>query len=186
MENFIGIYDNALSDEECDRLINHHETSSTGKGHVIIEGKSVEEISHKKSIEIDESVFSNPDHKIIYDIVYENLIKYTNKYIEKYFPIKYIAKWQIDHEFSFKKFVDESYGFKMWHTEHGPGEVSTRILVWMYYLNDAESGTEFQFYPKIKAKKGRLVIWPASWTHFHRSEPNKGLKYILSGWYSFY
>ena len=36
------------------------------------------------------------------------------------------------------------------------------------------------------SKKGRLVIWPASWTHFHRSEPNKGLKYIISGWYSFY
>ena len=37
-------------------------------------------------------------------------------------------------------------------------------------------------YPTVRAKMGRCVIWPAGWTHFHRSQLNKGVKYIVSGW----
>ena len=28
-------------------------------------------------------------------------------------------------------------------------------------------------------------MWPAGWTHVHRGAPNKGVKYVLSGWYSY-
>ena len=59
---------------------------------------------------------------------------------------------------------------------------SLRVLAWMFYLNDAKSGTEFLNYPKVKAKKGRGIVWPAFWTHVHRSEANKGVKYIVTGW----
>ena len=51
----------------------------------------------------------------------------------------------------------------------------------MFYLNDA-SGTEFMHYPTVRAKIGRCVIWPAGLTHMHKSQINKGLKYIISGW----
>ena len=40
-------------------------------------------------------------------------------------------------------------------------------------------------FPTVRAKMGRCVIWPAGWTHIHRSAPNKGLKYYLSGWVSY-
>ena len=37
-----------------------------------------------------------------------------------------------------------------------------------------------------EAKEGRLVIWPAYWTHFHKSQVSKTTtKYILTGWYRF-
>ena len=55
----------------------------------------------------------------------------------------------------------------------------------MFYLTDAKSGTEFMHYPTMSAKKGRCIIWPASFTHVHRSAPNKGVKYIISGWISY-
>ena len=71
----------------------------------------------------------------------------------------------------------------MWHTEQGR-RTANRIAVWQFYLNNAESGTEFMSYPTVNAKMGRCVIWPAAWTHVHRSAPNKGLKYIISGWIS--
>ena len=39
--------------------------------------------------------------------------------------------------------------------------------------------------PTVDARMGRCVIWPAAFTHLHRSElPNKGLKYIVTGWIS--
>ena len=105
------------------------------------------------------------------------------KYHEKYDNLNHISFWKCDHVFTFKKFESEHDGFKSWHTEHGTG-TANRIAVWQFYLNDAESGTEFMSYPTINAKIGRCVIWPASWTHVHRSAPNKGLKYIISGWMS--
>ena len=57
--------------------------------------------------------------------------------------------------------------------------------MWMFYLNNAQSGTDFMNFSTVKAKRGRCVIWPAFWTHYHRSTLNKGLKYITSGWMSF-
>ena len=106
------------------------------------------------------------------------LQKYTDKYIEKYIPLKHVKKWGVDDEFTLKKFEGEDDGFKVWHMEHSIHN-PYRILVWMFYLNDAQSGTEFFHHPNIESKKGRLVIWPAGWTHFHKSELNKGTKYII-------
>ena len=61
----------------------------------------------------------------------------------------------------------------------------------MLYLNNAKSGTRF-YYPDliqnkvVNAKRGRIVIWPAYWTHPHSGvTPNKGDKYIATGWYIF-
>ena len=56
----------------------------------------------------------------------------------------------------------------------------------MFYLNNAKCGTEFMEYPTVQAKIGRLVIWPAFWTHVHKGViPNKGIKYIITGWASY-
>ena len=57
-------------------------------------------------------------------------------------------------------------------------------MAWMFYLNDAKSGTEFANYPTINAKMGRCVIWPSFWTHLHKGViPNRGIKYIATGWF---
>ena len=55
----------------------------------------------------------------------------------------------------------------------------------MFYFNNAKSGTEFLFQRNIKPKKGRLIIWPAAFTHTHRAQKNKGLKYFATGWVNF-
>jgi len=83
-------------------------------------------------------------------------------------------------------------GFKIWHCERNSASpiIRERHLVYMMYLNDIddEGGTEF-FYQKrkVKPKKGRIVIWPADWTHTHRGVTSMTQeKYIVTGWYSFY
>jgi len=59
----------------------------------------------------------------------------------------------------------------------------------MIYLNTVSDGggTKFTCYDEtINAEEGRLVIWPASWTHTHHGcvSPTEH-KYIATGWYSF-
>jgi hypothetical protein len=57
------------------------------------------------------------------------------------------------------------------------------------YLNDVEHGGETEFlYQKrrVSAKTGRVVIWPAGYTHVHRGNPPlSGEKYLLTGWLEF-
>ena len=177
--NFIETYDDALSSEKCDKLIDYFNKSPHREGMV---GDHKIDPNQKKSTELGNSLFSL--HTLPFQLISPTLQKYTDKYVEKYIPLKHVKKWGVDDEFTLKKFEGEDEGYKVWHMEHGI-ETPYRILVWMFYLNDAQSGTEFHNYPKIESKKGRLVIWPAGWTHYHQSELNKGIKYIMSGWYSF-
>ena len=58
----------------------------------------------------------------------------------------------------------------------------------MVYLNDVEEGGETEFLYqqlKIKPSKGRVVIWPGSFTHLHRGNPPMSTKYIATGWFAF-
>ena len=58
----------------------------------------------------------------------------------------------------------------------------------MFYLNTVkDGGTYFENYDlSLEAVEGRLVIWPAYWTHFHRGIVSKTeTKYIATGWFSF-
>ena len=59
---------------------------------------------------------------------------------------------------------------------------------WMIYLNDAESGTEFPYQEIVlQPKQGLCAVWPAYWTHPHKGvTPNRGDKYIATGWINFY
>ena len=179
--SYIECYDDALTKEECRILISLFEKGKKIPGYTYYNGERVVDSDIKKSIELD--ALNLYDGSSLSAIVYRALAPCINKYQEKYNNLNNISFWECDSVFTFQKYDGEDEGFKGWHTEHGMG-TANRIAVWHFYLNDAESGTEFMSYPTINAKIGRCVIWPASWTHVHRSAPNKGLKYIISGWMS--
>ena len=180
--SFIEIYDNVLSSEDCDRLITEFESSRQTPGKTAA-GYNPE---RKKSKELVLPRMS--DSSVRSSIIFTALDHCINKYKKTYPSLNHLNKFMFEDVYTFKKFETPEDGFKVWHTEHGPSYhhmVSDRILVWMFYLNDAKSGTEFMHYPTMSAKKGRCIIWPASFTHVHRSAPNKGVKYIISGWISY-
>lgn len=78
-------------------------------------------------------------------------------------------------------------GFHTWHCEIGDISSIDRSIVWMLYLNDIpenEGETEFLWQKmRIQPKAGRLVMWPAFFTHTHRGNPvYTHSKYIITGW----
>ena len=77
-------------------------------------------------------------------------------------------------------------GFHNWHYENTGLQVSARKLVIQLYLNTIEEGGETEFLyinKRIKAEQGRLIIFPAAFTHTHRGNPPIGKdKYIVSTW----
>jgi len=84
----------------------------------------------------------------------------------------------------------EGGGFTMWHSELPIFSQKWEILrerfaTWMFYLNDTDTGyTDFMHQKlSIKPETGKLVIWPAYFTHTHRANPDlKEDKYIMTGW----
>lgn len=85
---------------------------------------------------------------------------------------------------------EDGGGFHRWHYEQGSGvETRSRFAVWMLYLNTVETGgkTEFKYQDlAVKPEAGTMVIWPATYTHVHRANPDLvGKKYIATGWFNF-
>jgi hypothetical protein len=62
-----------------------------------------------------------------------------------------------------------------------------RVITFIWYLNDVTEGGETEFFGgeiKIKPEKGKLVLFPASWTFPHRGKmPISNDKYIITNWF---
>ena len=184
--SFIEIYDKALSSKECNILISQFENHpKKTEGMVYTNGVRTFNRDVKDSLEIDDPSFSDPT--IITSIISTSLNKCFVKYRKKHSTLndQVFSRLKFDNLYTFKKFEGKNGGFKKWHCEHGMDDItSKRILVWSFYLNNC-SGTDFMYYPNVSGKKGRCVIFPASFNYMHKSAPNKGVKYYVSGWISY-
>ena len=175
IDNFISVNDGVISKEDCNFLISTYESESRKR---IMppqnSGRVCETITYSTDRESDWKV-----NRIFLKSFSPYFEKYTNKYKD---ALCLSDKWSCDPQYNIQKYVDGDGYFDL-HHEQG-FRFPFRMLAWMVYLNDAKCGTEFPYQKKkVKAKTGRLVIWPAGWTHLHKGEtPNKGLKYITTGW----
>lgn len=186
--NFIEKYDNIFTKNECNYLINLFESCPFH-----VEGRAGGEVNYEKKKGIGIDLFFKSDNENIVtegnqrinEIILPSVIECLKEYKKKYPLIDKVSSWNIDNYYHIQRF-NEGEGYYIIHCEQ-EGITSKRMLVWMIYLNDAKSGTRF-YHQKVdmKAKSGRVVIWPAAWTHMHSGIiPNKGTKYIATGWFSY-
>lgn len=121
---------------------------------------------------------------------YPELNKVLDFYKDKY---KYCHEgqgaWTVCENWNIQKYEPKE-GFYAWHTERINITNCSRHLVFMTYLNDVNDGGETEFFYqniKVKPKKGLTIFWPADWTFTHRGiTSNTEIKYITTGWYSYY
>jgi len=129
------------------------------------------------------------------DIDDPRIFKYVNSlnqciknYEEKYFYVRNCDNYGLKYGFNIQNYP-EGGGYKKWHFERGSmGNMSSRLLVFMTYLNDVQfGGTEFYFQQlQVQAQKGLTLLWPADWTHTHRGViSNTQSKMIATGWFNF-
>ena len=179
----IEVYHNALANEECDILIQQFEDDpNKSKGRVNNSSGKVEE---RHDLKQSTDLILNKDSYEYNCIIMSSLVKYMDKYCEKYPHLTTISPWVASSVYNIQRY-DDGEGYFMMHCEHDE-KAPFRILAWMYYLNDAECGTYFPTQEiTLSATKGDLAIWPAFWTHPHKGvTPNIGTKYIATGWIEF-
>lgn len=77
-------------------------------------------------------------------------------------------------------------GFYTWHNDFNVNKNNApRIVTFIWYLNTIHKGgfTEFIDGTQIQPEEGKLLLFPATWTHMHRGvSPVDQTKYICTGW----
>ena len=177
----IGVYENAFSDEWCNKIIDYFNVNysesflrSSDDGAQLGTRDRTVEINNQSLQEEFCTVFENtiyPLYQHNYFFGPPKTFNYTGFKIQKTFPTE---------------------GYHVWHAELPSTnhveekELMTRFGVYTLYLNDVEEGGETEFLYqslRIPPKKGTLCIFPSYFTHIHRGNPPlSGEKYILTGW----
>jgi hypothetical protein len=178
ISNFIGVYDNYILDLECKKAVDLFQQEDKLK-------RTLNRLSSEKSGVLqkeDQQYFIDGVKPLMlnFDIALKHYLKYTG----------FLEAYGIDNVFYTHLKIQKTLpteGYHVWHVEHnGDYNNSKRGLAFGIYLNDVEEGgeTEFlHFSRRVKPKKGRIVIWPASFPYVHRGNPPlSGEKYLLTSW----
>ena len=186
INNFIGVYDNYITLEECNKAIRLYEEQNKFDhtvNRIGTQNRSIIEMQDQQFFAGAGNVdvwWKNLKPMIAnFDLAWNHYIKNTGA-DEAYGGNFHYTSLKIQ-----KTLPTE--GYHVWHIEHGPGfENEPRAFVFSIYLNDVEEGgeTEFlHFSKRVKPKTGRIVIWPSGFPYLHRgNSPLSGEKYILTSW----
>lgn len=184
-KDFISIYENALSKENCDFIIQDFERHAANNPSSIINNKN--QFDNQEMGRLDYCIFAEKCLPDLCNIVNKTLDECLHLYTEEFFPLKQV---KARSEVVKLQRTPPRGGFHFWHSEIHSRKNMDRVLVWMIYLNDIPDGegeTEFLWQGiRVKPKAGTCVIWPAQFTHTHRGNPVYSCdKYIATGWYTY-
>lgn len=188
-ENFIRVYDNAVSSEFCLGIIEFFEWS-------LKNNRTFGRVESNPLNKQDTSVLLNPIN--LWEISFKR--EHVGGYIEEFNR----AFWDVCYPMYAKEFdtLNQSErhsiytykvqktlpreGYHVWHHEADGRDRSGRLMAYVLYLNDVSEGGETEFLyqqQRVAPKQGSLVIFPGAYTHAHRGNPPlSGAKYILTGW----
>ena len=186
IDNFIGVYDNYITKEECNKAIKLYENENKFNNTINRIGFEKVSILQKQ----DQQFFAGSNNVDVwweslkpmmlnFDLAWNHYCKNTgaqDAYNQQFFYTTLKIQKTLPTE-----------GYHVWHIEHGKGyDNEPRAFVFSIYLNDVKEGgeTEFlNFSKRTKPKTGRIVIWPAGFPYVHRGNPPlSGQKYILTSW----
>tara|TARA_R110000744_G_scaffold69219_1_gene140551 strand:+ start:521 stop:1129 length:609 start_codon:yes stop_codon:yes gene_type:complete len=187
IDNFIGVYDNYITPEECNKAIKLYEDQNKFNNTVNRIGGEQASILQKQ----DQQFFATNSNLDVWWESLKSMVLNFNiawNHYDKNTGARDAYSGVPFHYTSLKiQKTLPTEGYHVWHLEHGKGfENEPRAFVFSIYLNDVEDGgeTEFlHFSKRVKPKTGRIVIWPAAFPYLHRGNPPlSGEKYILTSW----
>ena len=187
INNFIGVYDNYITKEECDKAIKLYEDENKFNktiNRIATENASILQKQDKQYFAAGHNLDiwwdSLKSMMFNFDMAWKHYTKNTGAEdayggVPFYFTSLKIQK------------TLPTEGYHIWHVEHGKGfDNEPRAFVFTIYLNNIEEGgeTEFlHFSKRVSPKTGRIVIWPAGFPYVHRGNPPLlGEKYIVTSW----
>jgi hypothetical protein len=188
-DDLIIEYPNNLDGDFCDHLIEKFE-----KDDRIIDGTVgsgyMPEIKQSKDLLISIHDEWNEEDLKISSILTKANQTYTDQ-IRPKFELGAAGQNFEDTGYQIQKTVPG--GFYSWHNDfscfydQNVKEIRPRLFTFIWYLNtiheENDGYTEFISGKRVQPEQGKLLIFPATWTYFHRGVPPKNqTKYIMTGW----
>jgi hypothetical protein len=182
-KDFVSIYDNALSLEECGYIIDTFDGIEANEQEKVDLGAGFYNGELNRN---DFCVFSSKHCPDIHQMVGAKLHDCLAMYCDHYFVARGVQASSVEVKL---QRTPKRGGYHIWHCEQDSPKHADRVLVWTIYLNDIpynEGETEFLWQGiRVNPKAGRCAIWPAAFTHTHRGNPvYTHDKYIATGWYT--
>tara|TARA_X000000368_G_scaffold106572_1_gene82647 strand:- start:83 stop:670 length:588 start_codon:yes stop_codon:yes gene_type:complete len=190
MTNFIQRTSGAISEEECNTVIDFFENNKERhyKGKVGSDSRldSKAKIDTEMGISLKELI---EDSRL--NPVARGLKNACDEYVENYPFLLKLREWSIEIVFKIQKYnPNEAYFAEHCENSGGiDGSIERRIAAVMVYLNTVTDGGQTHFPTQnisFSPKVGDILMWPAYWTHPHHGIPSPTqTKYIITGWYVF-
>lgn len=193
MKEFIGVFENAITDQHCEELIDAFKTSKE-RGQTRMRQEYDDSLITGKD---DESMTLAEPSPELSKITFQNqagFLEYMNdEIVEAY--VKQHPILAENPRCVFEGKVQRTLpgqGYHIWHCEQNGTKTHDRdrFLAWSVFLNDVEEGGETEFlhqHLRFKPKAGTALVFPAYFTHLHRGNPPlSGEKYIATGWVEYF
>ena len=195
MEDFIGVFPNAVDVKYCERVIKFYKdceklNMTRSRGELDREGFNL----NRTSLSVDNDILFLVDETN--NLTSNHLINEFGKvfwecygqYNKEYKILTSLAEHKLNIDLKIQK-NEKARGYHVWHCETTDRTSCGRLLMALLFLNNVDEGGELEFLyqsKRIKPKAGTMIISPASFTHTHRGNPPiSGVKYILNGWCEF-
>ena len=177
MKKYIKVYDDVLSPDLCQSLIDKFELNKDQQVSTDLE-------NHRHFTEIN--INQHVDWKSMVDGLYTTLRPYVDRY-KKDCDIK-DKQWPDQFGFEqirFKRYLPNDKDEFKEHVDVGDYNSARRFLVFFLYLNNNFDGrTSFSEYDmEVWPKAGRLLMFPPTWTYLHTGhKPKLESKYIIGSY----
>lgn len=187
LQQHIGIFEKALSEDYCKILMTHFNSMSRQGMTFDRRGEAPPNEKADEGFDWVENPMNFANSYPLLQPALEVLNRHYQVYRDAYIGLHTVegisvmgAKMQRTRP---------GQGYHVWHFESGSYEASRRLVVFSFTIQKPEAGGETEFLDqnlRIAGEVGELLIWPASYTHVHRGNPPlAGDKVILTGWIGF-
>ena len=197
LQDTIGIYPKAFSNELCDTLLKMYDTAlTTGTTYEGTTGRGVDK-TVKDTVDFDLIKQSKTDpvalstSNEIYNIFNDCVKKYITSFPHQdQFPgMTNFIEPTTFISLQVQRYTKGTGHYNAWHHEGGTFKMSRRFFALLVYLNDVEEGGETEMLytgQKIKPEKGKLLVHPAGFPYIHKGNmPLSNDKTILISWLVF-
>ena len=193
MNELIYLNECSIPPELCDEIIQMFETQTENRYEGVTAGGLNKDVKDSLDFIIpkDPAMYNSKWLKV-YNLLSQELQVNLKKYI-KNISKDMDSKYKIlgNNTLEAETFQMQRYkagvGKYVYHNDFSIkyNEKKMRVITYLWYLNDVEQGGETELFGNIliKPEKGKLLLFPSSWTFPHSGKmPISNDKYIITGW----